>query len=115
MRPVTCVIAKTKTRSKKSSSGVTRCSRSAIGEDYASASRIRLSRPRSSNAVDISVPADVMVFPGEIYRAPRSWGEHAYRDLIYFNEVDKGRPLRGRGKSRNSSPTSSERRSGSLR
>jgi pimeloyl-ACP methyl ester carboxylesterase len=30
------------------------------------------------------------VFPEEIYRSPRSWAEQAYRQLIYFNEVDKG-------------------------
>ncbi|MFD8496613.1 epoxide hydrolase family protein [Amycolatopsis sp. NPDC059657] len=42
------------------------------------------------NAVDISIPAGVTVFPGEIYRAPRSWAERAYHKLIYFNEVDKG-------------------------
>ncbi|MFE9656456.1 hypothetical protein [Micromonospora sp. NPDC006431] len=30
------------------------------------------------------------VFPGEIYRAPRSWAEQAYRQLNYFNEVDRG-------------------------
>jgi pimeloyl-ACP methyl ester carboxylesterase len=32
----------------------------------------------------------VSVFPGEQYRAPRSWTEEAYPNLIYFNEVDKG-------------------------
>jgi pimeloyl-ACP methyl ester carboxylesterase len=42
------------------------------------------------NAVDISVPAAVTVFPGEIYQAPRSWTERAYHHLIYFHEVDKG-------------------------
>jgi pimeloyl-ACP methyl ester carboxylesterase len=42
------------------------------------------------NAVDISIPAAVTVFPGEIYRAPRSWAERAYHKLMYFNEVDKG-------------------------
>ena len=42
------------------------------------------------NAVDISIPVAVTVFPGEIYRAPRSWAERAYHKLIYFNEVDKG-------------------------
>jgi pimeloyl-ACP methyl ester carboxylesterase len=42
------------------------------------------------NAVDISIPAAVTVFPGEIYRAPRSWTERSYRKLIYFNEVDRG-------------------------
>ena len=30
------------------------------------------------------------MFPGEIYRAPSSWTEKAYHNLIYFNEVDKG-------------------------
>jgi pimeloyl-ACP methyl ester carboxylesterase len=39
---------------------------------------------------DISVPVGVTVFPGEIYRAPRSWAERSYRKLIYWNEVDKG-------------------------
>jgi pimeloyl-ACP methyl ester carboxylesterase len=39
---------------------------------------------------DISIPVAVTVFPGEIYRAPKSWTERAYRQLIYFNEVDKG-------------------------
>jgi pimeloyl-ACP methyl ester carboxylesterase len=38
----------------------------------------------------IAVPVAVTVFPGEIYRAPRSWVERAYRNLIYFNEVDRG-------------------------
>jgi pimeloyl-ACP methyl ester carboxylesterase len=42
------------------------------------------------NAVDIWIPAAVTVFPGEIYRAPRSWAERSYHNLIYFNEVDKG-------------------------
>ena len=42
------------------------------------------------NAVDISIPAAVTVFPGEIYRAPRSWCERAYHNLIYWNEVGKG-------------------------
>jgi pimeloyl-ACP methyl ester carboxylesterase len=42
------------------------------------------------NAVDVSTPTAVTVFPGEIYRAPRSWAERSYHDLIYFNEVGKG-------------------------
>jgi hypothetical protein len=37
-----------------------------------------------------SVPAAVSVFPRELYQAPRRWSEQAYRNLIYFNEVDKG-------------------------
>jgi pimeloyl-ACP methyl ester carboxylesterase len=42
------------------------------------------------NAVDVSVPAAITVFPGEIYQAPRSWAERAYHKLVYFNQVDKG-------------------------
>ncbi len=42
------------------------------------------------NAVDISIPAAITVFPGEIYQAPRSWAEKAYHNLIYYNKVDKG-------------------------
>ena len=36
------------------------------------------------------VPVAVTVFPGEIYRAPRSWGEKTFSKLIYWHEVDKG-------------------------
>jgi quercetin dioxygenase-like cupin family protein len=32
----------------------------------------------------------ITVFPGEVYRAPETWARRAYRNLIYFNEVDKG-------------------------
>ncbi len=43
------------------------------------------------NAVDIaSMPVAVTVFPGEIYRAPRTWAERCYHNLVYFNEVDNG-------------------------
>lgn len=42
------------------------------------------------NAVNHSLPTAVTIFPGEIYRAPRSWTERSYRNLIYFNQVDKG-------------------------
>lgn len=41
-------------------------------------------------AVDISIPAAITVFPGEIYQAPKSWAERAYHKLIYYNRVDKG-------------------------
>jgi pimeloyl-ACP methyl ester carboxylesterase len=42
------------------------------------------------NAVNVSIPAAVSVFPGENYQAPRSWAEQAYHKLIYYNAVDKG-------------------------
>ena len=36
------------------------------------------------------MPVAVTVFPGEIYRAPRSWAEKTFPRLIYWHEVDKG-------------------------
>jgi len=42
------------------------------------------------NAVNVSIPAAVSVFPGENYEAPRSWAERAYHKLIYYNTLDKG-------------------------
>lgn len=39
---------------------------------------------------EIAIPVAITVFPGEIYRAPKSWSERSYRKLIYWNEVDKG-------------------------
>jgi len=44
----------------------------------------------AQKTTDIKLPVAVSVFPGEIYRAPRSWTERAYPSLYYFNEVDKG-------------------------
>jgi pimeloyl-ACP methyl ester carboxylesterase len=38
----------------------------------------------------VSLPVGFTTFPGEIFRAPRSWVETSYPNLIYFNEADKG-------------------------
>jgi pimeloyl-ACP methyl ester carboxylesterase len=39
---------------------------------------------------EISIPVAVTVFPDEIYRAPKTWTQRAFRNLIYFHQVDKG-------------------------
>jgi pimeloyl-ACP methyl ester carboxylesterase len=39
---------------------------------------------------EVSIPTGFTTFPGEIFRAPRSWVEQSYPHLTYFNEVDKG-------------------------
>jgi pimeloyl-ACP methyl ester carboxylesterase len=39
---------------------------------------------------EVSIPVGFTTFPGEIFRAPRSWVENAYPNLTYFNEVDRG-------------------------
>ena len=38
----------------------------------------------------VELPVGVTVFPDELYRAPRSWAENAYPNLVHFNEVDEG-------------------------
>jgi pimeloyl-ACP methyl ester carboxylesterase len=38
----------------------------------------------------VSLPVAFTVFPGEIFRAPRSWAETVYPNLVYWGEVDKG-------------------------
>jgi pimeloyl-ACP methyl ester carboxylesterase len=38
----------------------------------------------------VSLPVAFTVFPGEIFRAPRSWAERVYPNLTYFNEADRG-------------------------
>jgi pimeloyl-ACP methyl ester carboxylesterase len=39
---------------------------------------------------EISLPVAITVFPEDVYRAPETWARRAYRNLIYFNEVDRG-------------------------
>jgi pimeloyl-ACP methyl ester carboxylesterase len=38
----------------------------------------------------VSLPVGFTTFPGEIFRAPRSWVEKSYPNLTYFHEVDRG-------------------------
>nr|WP_244621896.1 epoxide hydrolase family protein [Mesorhizobium albiziae] len=44
----------------------------------------------AQKTAEISLPVAITVFPGEVYRAPETWARRAYRNLIYFNEVDRG-------------------------
>jgi pimeloyl-ACP methyl ester carboxylesterase len=39
---------------------------------------------------EVSLPVGFTTFPGEIFRAPRSWVEKSYPTLTYFHEADKG-------------------------
>ena len=39
---------------------------------------------------EIALPVAITVFPDDVYRAPETWARRAYRNLVYFNEVDKG-------------------------
>ena len=44
----------------------------------------------TQKTAEIALPVAITVFPGEAYRAPETWARRAYRNLIYFHEVDKG-------------------------
>jgi hypothetical protein len=38
----------------------------------------------------VGIPVGFTTFPGEIFRAPRSWAETVYPTLSYFNEAERG-------------------------
>jgi pimeloyl-ACP methyl ester carboxylesterase len=44
----------------------------------------------AQKTAEISLPVAITVFPEEVYRAPETWARRAYRNLIYFHQVDKG-------------------------
>jgi pimeloyl-ACP methyl ester carboxylesterase len=39
---------------------------------------------------DVTLPVGFTAFPGEIFRAPRSWVEKTYPSLAYFHEAERG-------------------------
>ena len=41
-------------------------------------------------AREIHLPVACSIFPGDIYRAPRSWAERCMHNLVYWNELDRG-------------------------
>src|SRR5262245_39905123 len=45
---------------------------------------------------EISLPVAITVFPEDVYRPPETWARRAYRNLIYFHEVNKGGPFDAR-------------------
>jgi pimeloyl-ACP methyl ester carboxylesterase len=38
----------------------------------------------------VSIPVGYTTFPGEIFRAPRSWAEKGYPTLTYYHQADRG-------------------------
>jgi pimeloyl-ACP methyl ester carboxylesterase len=44
----------------------------------------------AQKTADISLPVAITVFPEDVYRPPETWARRAYRNLIYFHEVDRG-------------------------
>jgi pimeloyl-ACP methyl ester carboxylesterase len=44
----------------------------------------------AQKTAEIALPVAITVFPDDVYRAPETWARRAYRNLVYFHEVDKG-------------------------
>ncbi|MGZ5619090.1 MAG: epoxide hydrolase family protein, partial [Usitatibacter sp.] len=44
----------------------------------------------AQKTAEISLPVAITVFPEDVYRPPETWSRRAYRNLIYFHEVDRG-------------------------
>jgi pimeloyl-ACP methyl ester carboxylesterase len=38
----------------------------------------------------VKLPVAYTVFPDELFQAPRHWVKHAYHNLVYFNQAEKG-------------------------
>ena len=38
----------------------------------------------------VSLPTGCSIFPKEIVPVPRSWAEKRYRNIVYWNELDRG-------------------------
>ena len=55
-----------------------------------SAARLYWENARVVYKGEVTVPVAFTVFPGELWHAPRSWVERAFKNLIYYHQVDKG-------------------------
>jgi pimeloyl-ACP methyl ester carboxylesterase len=44
----------------------------------------------AQKTAEIALPVAITVFPDDVYRAPETWARRAYKNLVYFNEVEKG-------------------------
>jgi pimeloyl-ACP methyl ester carboxylesterase len=45
---------------------------------------------RAFNAPDITVPTGVSIFPHEIFRTSRRWAETKLKNIVYWNELERG-------------------------
>lgn len=51
---------------------------------------INLISAGSMQSDKITIPVAVTTFPEDVYASPETWARRAYKNLIYFNEVDRG-------------------------
>lgn len=65
-------------------------SASSAAQIYWENRNINLISTGSMKSDKIAIPVAVTTFPKDVYASPESWARRAYKNLIYFNEVDKG-------------------------
>ena len=56
----------------------------------ASSARIYWESFGRGSAADVNVPAGCSIFPKEIFKASERWIETRFKDLRYYNVLDKG-------------------------
>ena len=62
-----------------------------LGASGASSARLYWEALNSPAApADVEVPCGVTIFPKEIFRCSRRWAEKVYKNIVYWNQVDKG-------------------------
>jgi pimeloyl-ACP methyl ester carboxylesterase len=57
---------------------------------YWDGGRARAAAAAGGPPPSVSVPVAFTTFPGELWRAPRTWVENSYPTLAYFNEAERG-------------------------
>jgi hypothetical protein len=56
----------------------------------ASSARLYWESFNSVNMDDVTVPMGASIFPKEIFRSSKRWLEGRFKNLVYFNELEKG-------------------------
>ncbi|MDO9374255.1 MAG: epoxide hydrolase [Ferruginibacter sp.] len=52
--------------------------------------KINLVSAGSMKSDQIKIPVAITTFPQDVYASPESWARKAFKNLVYFKEVDKG-------------------------
>lgn len=61
-----------------------------LGANGASAARLYWESFAKTRMGEVLLPVGVSAFPGEILPAPRSWAERRLRNIVYWNEPERG-------------------------
>ena len=56
----------------------------------ASSGRLYWESMTNTSMDDVLVPTSCSIFPKEVIRCSRRWAEKRFRNIIYWNELDKG-------------------------